>query len=100
RGIIWGSSVQNVTSLLKALAFLVLIAAAFLLGGQGSLSTTTTQGSPAGLALLVALVLSLQSVIYTYDGWNGVVYFSEEITNPGRDIPRSMFGGVRSEERR
>jgi APA family basic amino acid/polyamine antiporter len=94
RGIIWGSNVQNVTSLLKALAFLVLIAAAFLLGGQGSLSTTTTQGSPAGLALLVALVLSLQSVIYTYDGWNGVVYFSEEITNPGRDIPRSMFGGV------
>ena len=44
--------------------------------------------------MLVALVLSLQSVIYTYDGWNGVVYFSEEITDPGRDIPRSMFGGV------
>jgi APA family basic amino acid/polyamine antiporter len=94
RGIIWGSTAQNVTSLLKALAFLVLIAAAFLLGGQGSLSTTTSQGTPVGFALLVALVLSLQSVIYTYDGWNGVVYFSEEITNPGRDIPRSMFGGV------
>jgi APA family basic amino acid/polyamine antiporter len=44
--------------------------------------------------LLTALVLSLQSVIYTYDGWNGVVYFSEEVENPGRDIPRAMFGGV------
>jgi APA family basic amino acid/polyamine antiporter len=39
-------------------------------------------------------VLSLQAVIYTYDGWSGVIYFSEEITDPGRDIPRSMFGGV------
>ncbi|MDQ6653183.1 MAG: APC family permease [Acidobacteriota bacterium] len=94
RGIIWGSTAQNLTSLLKAIAFLVLIAAAFLLGGQGSLAPTATRDAPAGFALLVALVLSLQSVIYTYDGWNGVVYFSEEITHPGRDIPRSMFGGV------
>jgi APA family basic amino acid/polyamine antiporter len=94
RGIIWGSTTQNVTSFLKAFAFLILIAAAFLLGGQGSLAPAATRGAPAGFALLVALVLSLQSVIYTYDGWNGVVYFSEEITNPGRDIPRAMFGGV------
>src|SRR5882724_3139154 len=95
RGIIWGSTSQNITSLLKALAFLVLIAAAFLLGGKGA-SATTTPAIPGGIALIAALVLSLQSAIYTYDGWNGVVYFSEEVTNPGRDIPRSMFGGVLS----
>lgn len=94
RGIAWGSTAQNTTSLLKTLAFLALIAAAFMLGGQGSLTTTTAQTSPTGFTLLAALVLSLQSVIYTYDGWNGVVYFSEEVANPGRDIPRSMIGGV------
>jgi len=33
-------------------------------------------------------------VIFTYDGWNGIVYFSGELRNPARDIPRSMFGGV------
>jgi APA family basic amino acid/polyamine antiporter len=33
-------------------------------------------------------------VIYTYDGWAGVIYFSEEVKNPDRDIPRSMLGGV------
>jgi APA family basic amino acid/polyamine antiporter len=94
RGIVWGSTTQNLTSLLKALAFLVLIAAAFLLGGHGALATPPTQSVPQGFALIAALVLSLQAVIYTYDGWAGVVYFSEEITDPGRDIPRSMFGGV------
>jgi APA family basic amino acid/polyamine antiporter len=93
-GIVWGSTVQNVTSLLKALAFVTLIAAAFIFGGQGSLTASAAQQIPAGLALLAAMVLALQSVIYTYDGWNGVVYFSEEVTNPGRDIPRSMIGGV------
>ncbi len=94
RGIVWGSTVQNSTSLLKAFAFLTLIAAAFIFGGQGSFTTSAAQPVPAGFALLAATVLALQSVIYTYDGWNGVVYFSEEVTNPGRDIPRSMISGV------
>ncbi|MCM3903231.1 MAG: APC family permease [Pyrinomonadaceae bacterium] len=93
RGIIWGSNVQNVTSLLKALAFLTLIVAAFLLGGQGAVSEAA-KAMPAGLPLLAAFVLALQSVIYTYDGWAGVVYFSEEVERPGRDIPRALFGGV------
>ena len=39
---------------------------------------------------------SRQLVIYTYDGWTGVIYFSEEVQDPDRDIPRSMFGGVLS----
>ena len=93
RGIIWGSNVQNVTSLLKALAFLALIIAAFLLSGKGAVSEPA-KAMPAGLPLLAAFVLALQSVIYTYDGWAGVVYFSEEVEHPGRDIPRALFGGV------
>jgi APA family basic amino acid/polyamine antiporter len=93
RGIVWGSTAQNITSLLKAIAFLTLIAAAFLLGGQASGSVTASK-APAGFALIVAIVLSLQSVIYTYDGWTGVIYFSEEVKDPSHDIPRSMIGGV------
>jgi APA family basic amino acid/polyamine antiporter len=93
-GIIWGSTTQNFTSLLKAVAFMVLIIAAFVFGGQGSLTTSAQLSRSTGLGLITALVLSLQSVIYTYDGWNGVVYFSEEVQNPGRDVPRAMFGGV------
>ncbi len=91
RGIIWGSYVQNVTSSLKALAFISLIVAAFVWGGQGAVSEPA-KALPAGL--VAAFVLALQSVIYTYDGWSGVVYFSEEVERPGRDIPRALFAGV------
>ena len=94
RGIVWGSTTQNFTSSIKALAFLALIAAAFLLGRGGSFTAPATISAPGGLALVAALVISLQAVIYTYDGWNGVIYFSEEVKNPGRDIPRAMLGGV------
>jgi APA family basic amino acid/polyamine antiporter len=94
RGIVWGSTTQNFTSLIKALAFLVLIAAAFILGRGGAFTAPATSGAPGGLVLVAALVISLQAVIYTYDGWAGVIYFSEEVKNPGRDIPRAMLGGV------
>jgi APA family basic amino acid/polyamine antiporter len=94
RGIVWGSNIQNLTSLLKALAFLALIFAAFMLGNGGSFTTSGTYSTPIGMALLFAVVISLREVIYTFDGWSGVIYFSEEVKNPERDIPRSLFGGV------
>lgn len=93
RGIRWGSAIQNTTSLLKALAFLGLAIAAFVAGGEPA----PAQAAPspaAGMALAAAFVLSLQAVIYTYDGWSATSYFCEEVENPGRDIPRSMIGGV------
>jgi basic amino acid/polyamine antiporter, APA family len=93
RGIRWGSAIQNVTSLLKALAFVALAAAAFIAGDR-TRSTDLGLTPPGGMALVAAFVLSLQAVIYTYDGWSATIYFSEEVENPGRDIPRSLVGGV------
>ena len=93
RGVVWGSNVQNVTSLLKAIAFFLLIVAAFILGG-GSGALTNPEPQTTSVVTIAAVILSLQAAIYTYDGWAGVIYFSEEVTNPGRDIPRALFGGV------
>jgi APA family basic amino acid/polyamine antiporter len=93
RGIIWGSNIQNLTSLLKALAFVALILAAFIFGGHGSLTTAQSLSTPTVITL-AAVVASLQAAIYTYDGWSGVIYFSEEVKEPGRDIPRALLGGV------
>jgi len=95
RGIKWGSAIQNTTSLLKTLAFLALSIAAFTAGG----APAPIEAGPSpigGLAIAAAFVLSLQAVIYTYDGWSATSYFCEEVENPGRDIPRSMIGGVLS----
>lgn len=95
RGIHWGSGAQNVTSLLKALAFVAFVAACFALGGGGAFAGGETAAAlPSGASLLLALTVALQGVVYTYDGWTGVIYFSEEVREPGRDIPRALFGGV------
>ena len=95
RGIAWGSSSQNITSSLKALAFIALIAACFVFG-KGAAASTAIMPIPVGFALVGAFVISLQAVIFTYDGWTGVVYFSEEVERPGKNIPRSLFVGILS----
>lgn len=92
RGIRWGDRTQQATTVLKAVAMLVLVGVCFLLPAQAA-AVPTSGAVPAG-SVLTGMVLALQAVIYTYDGWNGVLYFSEELRDPSREIPRSMIGGV------
>src|SRR5438876_1211796 len=98
RGIRWGSDAQLSTAALKTGAFLILVMACFLLGGPAhraaQQSTISSLALPSGWPLIVAIMLGLQGVIYTVDGWDGVIYFGEEVRNPGRDIPRAIFGSV------
>ena len=91
-GVRWGGWSQDVTSLLKALAFLFLIAACFYLGNRNPAAMSMVAEREG--SLLIAYILSLQAVIYTYDGWSAVIYFSEEVKDAGKNIPRAMFLGV------
>jgi len=103
RGVKWGSSAQLFTAVLKTLAFLVLVIACFVLGGHArnspealaaAVTITTKLTLSSGWPLAIAVMLGLQSVFYTIDGWDGVIYFGEEVRNPGRDVPRAIFGSV------
>jgi len=145
QGVRAGSGSQLLLSLAKTVAFLLLVAACFLLAdptaspeswtkalelsaGGGPLpdgsdvatamaSAASASGSPATdpaitattplppggsasaappawLALAAAWVLALQAIIGTYDGWHSPIYFSEEFSEPARDLPRSLIGGV------
>lgn len=91
-GVRAGSAAQKVTTLAKALVLLLLVGACFFLGGRNPAAGAFNTDSET--SLFVAFILALQAVIYTYDGWSAVIYFSEEVKNPSKDIPRSMFGGV------
>jgi APA family basic amino acid/polyamine antiporter len=94
RGIRIGDLSQQILSAAKALAFGSLIAVCLLVPVPGGGAAQSAATIPSGLALVTAILLAVQSVIYTYDGWTGPLYFGEETRNPGRDIPRSMIVGV------
>jgi basic amino acid/polyamine antiporter, APA family len=97
RGVKWGSGTQLFTAVLKTAAFVVLVIACFLLGGHLRAAAAPAHPPSAlstGWPLLVGFLVGLQAVIYTVDGWDGVIYFGEEVRNPGRVVPRAIFGSV------
>ena len=94
RGIRWGSFTQNLTSLLKVLVFVAFVLVAFL--SEPTAGNKATPSIKHGFDLFAAIILALQGVLYTYDGWYGICYFGGEIRDPKRDVTRSMFGGVLS----
>lgn len=95
RGSKIGDAAQRITSLAKAGALVLLVGACFVFGGHAP--AVVVQTAPATTATgLAAFMLAAQSVIYTYDGWSAPIYFSEELHDPARDIPRSSFYGLMS----
>lgn len=94
-----GDRIQRVTSFVKAIALLGLVVACFAFGNHGPAheAARSPGAVPAGAVAatgFAAFLLAAQSVIYAYDGWNGPLYFSEELNDPGRQIPRAMFYGL------
>jgi APA family basic amino acid/polyamine antiporter len=83
---------------MKTIAFVVVVLACFLFGGPARaaapVSAAVMPTLKSGWPLAIAVILALQAVIYTVDGWDGVIYFGEEVKNPGRDVPRAIFGSV------
>ncbi|MBM3789479.1 MAG: APC family permease [Acidobacteria bacterium] len=92
-GIRAGSWTQELTSLLKALAFIAFVVFCFAVGAppDSPAGTVRTPGFPA---IIVAVVIALQSIVVTYDGWYSAIYFTEEDRDPGRNLPRSLIAGI------
>jgi APA family basic amino acid/polyamine antiporter len=96
------SRVQEATTAVKFVAFLVLVVACFAYTGTsvGSAATGQAAGLPpsttgaATTPAFVGFVVALQSVVITYGGWQSALYFTEEDRDPDRNLPRSMIGGV------
>ena len=94
RGVRSAGNTQNVTTLLKALAFFAFVVVCFTWGGERAAPPAEAPLVPRGMPLFIALVLAMQAAIFAYDGWVGPAYFAGELKDPARELPRSIFGGV------
>lgn len=92
RGLRESSVTQQAASLLVCIAFVLLIGACFRFNGFGHIAETGRRAAPA--SLFGALILAMQSVFVTYDGWYMPIYFVEEDRNPVRNLPRTMISGA------
>jgi basic amino acid/polyamine antiporter, APA family len=92
-GIKWGSLVQNVTTLAKTGALLVIIVLALAIGLPQT-GGHYTPAIPAGSFAVAPFGLALVSVLWVYDGWADVSFVGGEVKDPERNLPRVLIFGT------
>jgi len=90
RGAKLGAIIQNGFTLAKVLGALIIIAAAFLLGGHAQHASATSVPPPSLSSFGVALIASLLA----YDGWVQLSFVAGEIRNPQRNVVRALTLGT------
>jgi APA family basic amino acid/polyamine antiporter len=85
-----GSRAQEFTSAAKALGLIGLVIGCFV--SPAASASVVTKISIHEHSLFLGLILALQGVVVTYDGWYAPIYFAEEDQDPSRNLPRSMMG--------
>jgi APA family basic amino acid/polyamine antiporter len=87
---------QSIGSAIKGGAFIILVAILFVAPhGDAPLAATTVTDHVFGPITTIAALATAISVIYsTYAGWDGAIYFSEEVEKPERNVARATFLGI------
>jgi basic amino acid/polyamine antiporter, APA family len=92
-GIKWGALVQNITTLAKTGAVLLIIVLALALGLPQS-GGHYTPVAPPGSFSIARFGLALVSVLWVYDGWADVSFVGGEVVDPERNLPRVLIFGT------
>lgn len=85
-----GGAAQVGLSSAKGLVLLGLVVVLF--SQPGASVASGPEGIAAGGWMVFGTAILV--IIGTYNGWADLVMYGEEMENPGRSIPRAMFGGI------
>src|SRR6202171_6302940 len=92
-GIRWGSLVQNITTLAKTGALVVIIVLAISIGLPRT-GGHFTPAVPDGSFTFARFGLALVSVLWVYDGWADVSFVGGEVKDPEKNLPRVLIYGT------
>ncbi|PRQ04761.1 Serine/threonine exchanger SteT [Enhygromyxa salina] len=92
-GVRWGARIQNLTVVVK-LATLLAVAAVALLAAPEELEAFATAHSPARLHPVAGIAAALVPTLFTFGGWQQVLWMGGEVKRPERNLPISIIAGV------
>jgi amino acid transporter len=94
RGLRWGSTVQNVTTVAKYGGLLLVVLVAMAIGFRAHGVQHFTPVAPAGSFGIARFGLALVSVLWAFDGWADLSFVAGEVADPRRVLPRAIIGGT------
>ncbi|CAK9297653.1 unnamed protein product [Gordionus sp. m RMFG-2023] len=88
----WATRVQDSTTIAKLLALVVIIITGFVFLGKGYVSNLLPSNSFRGTNKKPGnIALSFYSGLFSYAGWNYLNFVTEELKNPYKNLPRSIY---------
>lgn len=93
-GVALSGKLQNLFSSVKIIALLSIIGTSF--ASRGKLQHFSDPFLPDSLSLdtVFAVGAALRYSFFAFSGWEGATYVAEEVKNPGKNLPRSLFLGI------
>jgi len=89
-GVRQGSNLQNVLSIAKIGALIVIVLLALVIG-NGRLANFSPLFDLQSATHWSALGVAFIPIIFTYAGWNSIIYLAGEVKNPSRTLPRALL---------
>jgi basic amino acid/polyamine antiporter, APA family len=93
-GVRLGGEVQIVLTVLKVASVLAIVILGFALVHGGIANFHPLWPSSPGRATLTGFLAALAAALWAYDGWQDLNLVGSEVSDPGRNIPRALVGGV------
>jgi amino acid transporter len=94
-GIALSGKIQTTLSFFKVLAVGAIIGIAFCSqGGNPANFVTPVLPETFGFATILAVGAALRFSFFAFSGWEGATYIAEEVKNPQRNLPLSLFLGI------
>lgn len=92
-GIKLSGTLQNIFGFSKIAILVLIVIAGFSKGihtghFQSAVSTSTFGGS------VLAILTAMRYGFFAYSGWEGATYVAEEVKNPSKNLPVSLFAGI------
>jgi basic amino acid/polyamine antiporter, APA family len=89
-----GGRVQSALTVLKVGGILFVVLGIFLYGHGADWSHLRAPASAPAWSGLAAFGTAMLAALWPYDGWNNMPMAAGEVKDPGRNIPRALFGGM------
>ena len=94
RGIVFGTRIQNLLTILKVGLIVGLIVFGFASGKGNMQHFSQGESFSFNFSGWKVIGLSLMWIMFAYSGWNASAYIGEEIKKPEKNLPRSLFWGT------
>ncbi|MBI2092813.1 MAG: amino acid permease, partial [Deltaproteobacteria bacterium] len=98
RGVRDGAMVQNIFTILKTFAVVMLVIAGFSIGKNPVVAsanfTNIFSGSPEGFNAWTAVGAAMVGALFAMDAWAYVCFTAAEVENPRKNLPRALLFGT------